>query len=518
MYPGTIARSHPDHPAVIIAETGQTLTFGQLDDRSRNLAAALVDAGLQRGDVVALLSDNAAEVFETFWATQRSGMYLTAVNWHLTADEAAYIVNDSGAKALIASGQLADLGHAVAELAPAARVRAAFGPPIEGFVDYEDFVGASSGTLDAQPAGSVMLYSSGTTGKPKGIKPPLPDRAVDEPGDPYIAMFQHLYGFDETDIYYSPAPVYHTAPLRWGGIIHALGGTVVMAQRFDPEESLRHIEKYRVTAAQMVPTMFIRMLKLDPEVRSRHDLSSLTELVHAAAPCPPEVKRQMIDWVGPIVDEYYSSTEANGVTFINSQEWLEHEGSVGRPGLGVIHICDDHGAELPVGEIGSIYFEREVLPFTYHGDPDKTAEAQHPDHPTWTAAGDIGYVDDEGYLYLTDRKSFMIISGGVNIYPQEIENLLALHPAVDDIAVIGVPDPEMGEQVKAVVKVSEGIDPSDALAAELIAYVRERMSHYKAPKSVDFVDDLPRTPTGKLVKGKLKSRYGHSDDVAVPTN
>ncbi|MGZ4543207.1 MAG: AMP-binding enzyme, partial [Mycobacteriaceae bacterium] len=264
---------------------------------------------------------------------------------------------------------------------------------------------------------------------------------------------------------------------------------------------------YQVTAAQMVPTMFVRMLKLDEETRTAHDLSSLRVLIHAAAPCPPDVKKAMIDWLGPVVYEYYSSTEANGMTFINSAEWIERPGSVGKSVLGPAHVCDDEGNLLATGEVGTIYFERETLPFTYHNDPDKTAASQHPAHPTWTTVGDLGYLDADGYMYLTDRKSFMIISGGVNIYPQEVENVLALHPQVLDVAVIGVPDAEMGEQVKAVVQLAPGIEETPELAGELIDYVRARVAHYKAPKSVDFVDELPRTPTGKLVKGKLTAIY-----------
>ena len=291
-------------------------------------------------------------------------------------------------------------------------------------------------------------------------------------------------------------------------MIQGLGGTVVLMTKFDPEATLKYIEKYRATAAQMVPTMFVRLLKLDDGICDRYDLSSLRVLIHAAAPCPVDVKQAMIEWLGPIIYEYYSSTEAHGMTFINSEDWLAHPGSVGRSVLGILHICDDDGNELPTGEIGTVYFEREQLPFEYHNDPGKTAEAQHRGHPSWTTVGDLGHVDADGYLYLADRKSFMIISGGVNIYPQEAENALALHPAVHDVAVIGVPHPEMGEEVKAVVQLAAGIAPSQDLATELINYTRDRIAHFKAPRSVDFVDDLPRTPTGKLVKNKIKEQFG----------
>jgi fatty-acyl-CoA synthase len=290
-------------------------------------------------------------------------------------------------------------------------------------------------------------------------------------------------------------------------MIQALGGTVVLMRKFDSEAVLKYIEQYKVTAAQMVPTMFVRLLKLDDGIRDRYDLSSLRVLIHAAAPCPVDVKQAMIEWLGPVVYEYYSSTEAHGMTFIDSRDWLAHPGSVGRSLLGVLHICDDEGNGVPTGEIGTVYFERDVRPFDYHNDPVKTAEAQHPDHANWTTVGDLGYVDEDGYLYLADRKSFMIISGGVNIYPQEVESALAMHPAVFDVAVIGVPHPEMGEEVKAVVQLAPGVAGSGGLALQLIEYARDRIAHFKAPRSVEFVDSLPRTPTGKLVKNKLKEQF-----------
>ncbi|ORB31890.1 AMP-binding protein [Mycolicibacterium parafortuitum] len=501
MYPGVHAQRSPERPAVIVAETGEQMSYRQLDDHSAALARVLHDAGLRPGDVVALLSDNAPEALVVLWAAMRSGLYITAINHHLTASEAGYIVGDSGAKVLIASATLRDLAAGV-EAGP--DMRLAFGGAVEGYDSYEKALAGAGPRLVDQPCGAVMLYSSGTTGFPKGIQPELPGRSVDEPGDPIVSIARVLYDIGETDVYYSPAPIYHAAPLRWCSMVHALGGTVVLARKFDAQRTLEHIARYRVTVTQMVPTMFIRMLKLDPATRDHHDLSSLRAVIHAAAPCPVDAKQAMIDWLGPIVYEYYSSTEAHGMTFIDSADWLEHPGSVGRSVLGVLHICDDDGDELPPGEVGTVYFERDCLPFRYLNDPDKTAAAQHPQHPTWTTVGDLGSVDADGYLYLADRKSFMIISGGVNIYPQEAENVLALHPAVHDVAVIGVPDPEMGERVKAVVQLADGITGSDELAQELIDYTRSRIAHYKAPRLVDFVDELPRTPTGKLVKSRLR--------------
>ncbi|WP_280495854.1 acyl-CoA synthetase [Nocardia asiatica] len=509
MYPGAHVDRFPEKPAVVLAESGEVLTYRELEDNSVRLARHLRDAGLRKGDHVALLSGNDPKVYEVYWAALRAGLYITAVNRHLSPSEISYIVNDCGARALIVSAGLAEAAEQIVTQTPAVEIRLAFGGHVPGYKSYEDARAAASPEPPPdQPRGADMLYSSGTTGRPKGIKQPLPDRQVgDAPGDTYTAIFGPLYGFDSETVYLSPAPLYHAAPLRFGGVVHALGGTLVVMEKFDAEQALAAIERYRVTHSQWVPTMFVRMLKLEEAVRARYDVSSLRVAVHAAAPCPVDVKRAMIDWWGPILHEYYASTEANGATFIDSDQWLRKPGSVGKGGLGTIRVCGDDGAELSVGEIGTVYFERDEVPFAYHNDPAKTAEAVHPGHPTWTTTGDIGYVDEEGYLFLTDRKAFMIISGGVNIYPQEVEDALALHPKVLDVAVIGVPDAEMGESVKAVVQATPGAEPGPALAAELRDYLRDRIAHYKVPRSFDFADDLPRTPTGKLVKGKLRQRY-----------
>ncbi|WP_280402382.1 acyl-CoA synthetase [Nocardia carnea] len=509
MYPGAHVDRFPDKPAVILAGTGETLTYRELEDNSVRLARHLYDAGLRKGDHLALLSGNDPKVYEVYWAALRSGLYITAVNSHLSPGEISYIVNDCGARALIASAGLAEAAEKIVAETPGVEIRLAFGGAVEGHGSYEEaLAGASAEPLADQPRGADMLYSSGTTGRPKGIKHPLPDRQVgDPPGDTYTAVFGPLYGFDTETVYLSPAPLYHAAPLRFGGVVHALGGTLVVMERFDAEQALAAIERYRVTHSQWVPTMFVRMLKLDESVRSRYDVSSLRVAVHAAAPCPVEVKRAMIDWWGPVLHEYYASTEGNGATFIDSEQWLRKPGSVGPAGLGAVRICGEDGTELPTGEIGTIYFEREEVPFTYHNDSAKTEQAIHPQHPTWTTTGDIGYIDEDGFLFLTDRKAFMIISGGVNIYPQEIEDALALHQKVLDVAVIGVPDEEMGESVKAVVQPAAGVEPGPDLAAELREYLRSRIAGYKIPRTVDFADELPRTPTGKLVKGKLRDRY-----------
>ncbi|HEY4458869.1 MAG TPA: acyl-CoA synthetase [Pseudonocardiaceae bacterium] len=502
MYPGTRAALTPDKAAVVHTGTGVSISYAELDENSIRLARYLREAGLRPGDDVAMLTDNDPRCFEVYWAAMRSGLYITAVNRYLAPAEAAYILNDCGARALIVSPKLAELAEALVPLTPQIEHRLTF----DG--SYADALASvSAEPLAEQPCGADMLYSSGTTGRPKGIKQPLPERQVDEPGDRMIPLFGALCGFDEHSVYLSPAPIYHAAPLRFGGMVQALGGTVVLMPRFDAEAALAAIEQYQVTHSQWVPTMFVRMLKLDEATRHTYDLSSHRVAIHAAAPCPVEVKQRMIDWWGPILFEYYSCTESIGATVIGSADWLRKPGSVGRAGLGVIHVCGEDGAELPVGEIGVVYWENDNVVFSYHNDAERTVDATHPNHPLWTTVGDIGRVDEDGYLFLTDRKAFMIISGGVNIYPQEIEDCFALHPKVDDVAVIGVPDEEMGEAVKAVVQVAPGVEPSQELADELLDYVRARIAHYKCPRTIDFSDDLPRTPTGKLVKGELRKRY-----------
>ena len=508
MYPGRFADTTPDKAAIVVAETGAVTTYAELDERSTRLAGLVREHGLRPGDHIAFVADNTPEVFEVYWAALRSGLYVTGINNHLTPAEAAYVARDCGARVLVASAGVRELATALVELTPEITLRLAYGGEIAGHDDYEKALATASPTRPAlQPAGADMLYSSGTTGQPKGVLPALPTYQVSEPGDPTSGLFIPVYRFDADSIYYSAAPLYHAAPLRFGGFLHRVGGTVVIARRFEPEQALADIARLRITHSQWVPTMFVRMLKLPTEVRERYDVSSLRFAIHAAAPCPVEIKQQMIEWWGPILQEYYSSTEANGATLIGCDEWLARPGSVGRAALGVIHICAEDGLELPTGEIGTIFFERDAMPFAYHHDPDKTAGAQHPDHSTWSAVGDIGYLDEDGYLFLTDRKAFMIISGGVNVYPQEAEDVLTVHPAVVDAAVIGVPDPEMGEQVKAVIELVEGVEPSAELAAELIAFTRERLAHYKTPRSVDFIDRLPRSAAGKLVKAELTKLY-----------
>ncbi|HEU0102496.1 MAG TPA: acyl-CoA synthetase [Mycobacteriales bacterium] len=508
MYPGAFVTTTPDRAAVVMADSGEQLTYAELEDSSVRLSRLLHEHGLRPGDTVALLAENGLRNYEVYWAALRSGLYITALNHHLKPEEIAYIVNDCGARALVASATLADLAGAVADLTPAVELRLAYGGPLPAHAHYESALAAApSVPLADQPRGRDMLYSSGTTGRPKGVKAPLTGQQVGDPGDAMLDTFGALYGFGADTVYLCPAPLYHAAPLRFGAMVHAVGGTVVVLPHFDPVAALDALERYEITHSQWVPTMFVRMLKLPDELRLGRDLSRHRVAVHAAAPCPVEVKRAMIDWWGPILQEYYAATEAVGVTAIDSQSWLRRPGSVGRAALGTLHICGEDGQDLPVGQDGLVYFERDQLPFSYHNDPGRTRAAQHPAHPNWGTTGDVGHVDSDGYLFLTDRKDFMIISGGVNIYPQEVEDALALHPAVLDVAVVGVPDPEMGEQVKGVVQPAEGTVPGAELERELLAFLRARLAHYKVPRSLDFVDALPRTATGKLQKHKVRAGY-----------
>jgi long-chain acyl-CoA synthetase len=508
MYPGTHAAQAPDRLAAVMTGTGESLSYADLERRSVQLAHLLYDAGLRPGDVVALLTENNLRAFEVYWAAMRSGLYITAVNFRLKPDEVAYIVDDCGAAALIVSAEQAETAAAISAQTGKVRLRLAFGGPVAGHDPYEETIAAAPAEPFAdQPHGAPMLYSSGTTGRPEGVRPPLPGVEVSQAGDPVAVLAGQLFGVTSDSVYLSPAPIYHAAPLRWSAAIQAHGGTVVMMKKFDAEQALQAIEDRQVTHAQFVPTMFVRMLQLPPQVRERYDVSSLHVAIHAAAPCPVQVKQKMIGWWGPVLVEYYAGTEGNGMTVIDSATWLTRPGSVGRAVLGTLRICADDGTELPAGKIGGVYFERDTVPFAYHNDPDKTRAAQHPQHPAWTTLGDIGYLDEDGFLFLTDRRAFTIISGGVNIYPQETENVLALHPAVYDVAVIGVPDPEMGESVAAFIQPAAGAVPGPELAQEIAAFVKSKIASFKAPTIVRFVDELPRTETGKLMKSELKAKY-----------
>ncbi|ADG88617.1 acyl-CoA synthetase [Thermobispora bispora] len=506
MHPGAIAAATPDKPAVIMAESGQVITFRELNEESNRLAHLFRAAGLRPGDNIAFMLENHPQFLTIAWAAHRSGLYYTAINSKLKTDELAYIVNNCNARVFISSARLAEVAASITEATPGVELRLMLDGTAPGFTSFEEAIARHPVTpIEDECQGADMLYSSGTTGRPKGVKPELTKAPLEEPG-PLMKLIGFLFQPTAESVYLSPAPLYHAAPLRYCMTFHRFGATVVVMERFDPEQALALIEKYRVTHSQWVPTMFIKMLKLPAEVRERYDLSSHKYAVHAAAPCPVEVKERMMEWWGPILHEYYAGTEGNGFVYAGPQEWLSHKGTVGRPLLGVVHILDEDGNELPPRQTGTIYFS-DGPQFVYHDDPEKTRAAQDPKGRGWTTLGDIGYVDEEGYLYLTDRRAYMIISGGVNIYPQEAENVLALHPKVADVAVIGVPDPEMGEQVKAVVQPVSMADAGPELEAELIEYCRARLAHYKCPKSVDFREELPRHPTGKLYKRLLRDEY-----------
>ncbi|MBS0474317.1 MAG: acyl-CoA synthetase [Proteobacteria bacterium] len=504
-HPRLHAAAAPDRPAVIMADGSPGLTYGDLEDRANRGAQLIRSLGIMRGDTIAYWLPNCPQVFEVYWAGQRAGCYITPIASGLTAGEADYIVGNSGARLLVVSPEIAGL----AEL-----------PTREGVtvLTLEQWATA----LAAQPAGPIadespgfhMVYSSGTTGRPKGVRMPLSDGAVTEP-QRTATMLAERYGLGPGAVYLSPAPLYHAAPLVYTTACHRLGASVVVMPRFEPEAALAAIEHYRVTLTQMVPTMFVRLLKLPEAVRTRYDLSSLRHVVHAAAPCPVPVKHAMIEWLGPIIYEYYAGSEGNGSTGLTSEEWLARPGSVGKATVGTLHISDDAGNELPPGQQGVVYFEGSTE-FKYLDDDEKTRDSRNPLHPTWSTLGDIGYVDDDGYLFLTDRKSHMIITGGVNVYPQEVENLLVTHPRVADAAVIGVPHPDFGEEVKAVVQPLDPADATDAFAAELIAFCKAHLSAIKCPRSVDFDDALPRLDNGKLYKRLIRDRYREVQHAELP--
>lgn len=515
MHLGYWAASYPDKVAAILTSTHEEITYAQLDARSNQYSQLLYERGLRRGDHVAVFMENDLSFFEVVWAALRSGLYITTINRYLTAEEVAYIVEDSTSKSLVSTSQMSEVAEALAPLIPGCENRLMVGGEINGWESYEAAIESMPDTpLSEQWIGGAMLYSSGTTGRPKGIVRPLPELQLTQLPDPDGAP-SGPYGFDKDTIYLSPAPLYHSAPFAFTTNIQRQGGAVVVMPRFDALDALRCIEQFGVTHSQWVPTMFVRMLKLTDEERMHHDLSSHAVAIHAAAPCPVDVKRRMIEWWGPIIEEYYAGTEGNGSTRIGSEDWLEHPGSVGKAASGEIHICDEDGIELPTGEAGIVYFEQERMTYSYHNAPEKTREARHPDHPNWSALGDVGYLDEDGYLYLTDRKSFMIVSGGVNIYPQEIENALILHPTVMDVAVFGVPNEDFGEEVKAVIQVVEAVDESDDLRDELIEFAREKLANYMVPRTIDFIDEMPRLPTGKLYKRLLRDRYWGRHDTRI---
>jgi len=497
-YPGAHAAEHGEKTALALARSGATMSYAALDDTANRLARLLRDRGLTPGDHISLWFDNELDYPALWWGATYAGLYYTLISARLTAGEAAYIVGDSSSKIVLLGDDLAaDLGDALrAEVDGAVETIAATDLKAE-------LAGVSNEPLTDRVEGMPMLYSSGTTGFPKAITRPLSGFALGaNPG--FAAALSLLFGIDESSVYLSPAPLYHSAPNGFVTGCLAMGSTVVVMDHFDPLELLAAIERHRVTHVQLVPTMFVRLLGLSEADRSRFDLSSLQCAAHAAAPCPVPIKEQMMEWWGPIIHEYYAGTENVGFTYCSPTDWLAHKGSVGRPVTGELHIVDDDGREVPVGVDGAVYFGGSA-PFEYRNDPEKTAKAYLPDG--WAAYGDIGHVDEDGFLYLTDRKAYMIIVGGVNVYPQEAENLLIAHPAVADAAVFGVPHPEWGEEVKAVVQLVDPTARGDALEAELLAHLRERLASIKCPRTIDFRAELPREPNGKLVKRLLRDEY-----------
>jgi fatty-acyl-CoA synthase len=506
-HPSVHARTTPDKVAYVMAESGRTLTYGELDRRSNQAANQFRSLGLQAGDHIALLMENSLDFLEICWGAQRSGLYFTPISLYLRAPEIAHVIKDSGARVLVVSPAVVDSLDAdtLRNLPPDLHILVT-GAKLAGIGSWHEAIALQPETPIAdEVAGVDMLYSSGTTGRPKGVKRLQTFEPIDAVHPLTQLLLVRMLGMSAESIYLSPAPLYHAAPLRFAMAAVAFGGTVVVMEKFDAETLLRLIERHRVTHTQTVPTMFVRMLKLPEAVRTRYDISSLRAAVHAAAPCPAEVKEQMIAWWGPNLIEYYAGTEANGVTIISAGEWLTHRGSVGKALFGTVKIVDDStGEELPNGQIGSVFFAGTPR-FEYHNDPATTRAAFN--DQGWSTIGDVGYLDDESYLYLTDRKAYRIISGGVCIYPQETEDALIGHQDVVDVAVFGVPNPEMGEEVKAVV---QPVDPAAAgpeMEQRLIAYCRERLSPLACPRSIDFIDELPRTPTGKLLKRHLRDRY-----------
>ena len=511
MHPAHWADLTPHKPAVIAADDGETLTYTELDLRSRRLANALRGLGLATGGHLAVLLDNTPRYFEVVWGGLLAGLHVTPISAYATPDDIAYLVADSGAEAVVAGERFTAALAGLPERLPACKAwwQLGDGDPAPGFERYDDALAAAPdepAPADS-PIGEYMFYSSGTTGRPKGVLRPLSGRTVADGtfADRFLAK---VFGVGTESVFLSPAPLYHGAPLGFSMAVTSLGGTVVIQRKFDAARALRAIERYRVTHSQWVPTMFGRMLSLDEPTRTGADLSSHRVAIHAAAPCPVHVKRAILDWWGPIVHEYYNGTEDVGMAYAGPEEWLAHPGTVGRPIGSAVHICAEDGRECAVGEDGLIYFERRRgQPFRYHGDEAKTRDSRHPDDPSWATLGDIGHVDADGYLYLTDRKSFMIISGGVNIYPREIEDVLISHPAVADVGVIGVPNADFGEEVKAIVEPAAGCTAGPELAEELLDHARAHLAGPKRPRSVDFVATLPRLPTGKLAKHELRKPY-----------
>jgi len=506
MYPRDYLVSTPDKAAFIIASSGEEVSYRQLEQRANRGAHLFRALGLKAGDHIAIFMENNRYFMEIVWGAQRAGLIYTAISTHLMRDEVLYIADNCEAKVLITSPKLSAIAREVASGSSSVDHFYMVDNALEGFNSWDDACASQSDQpIDDEEGGVPMLYSSGTTGMPKGVLPALPDNLPVDALSPQMQGLMLLFGFDENTVYLSPAPLYHAAPLAYNLFTMYAGGTSIIMDAFDAEVSLSLIERYRVTLSQWVPIMFTRMLKLPEDVRNRYNLSSMKAAFHAAAPCPVEVKQQMIDWWGPIILEYYSATESHGVTFIDSQQWLAHRGSVGLPMACEVHILDEEQQEVPTGEVGEVYFAKRGPRFEYYKEGGKTDEAYN--EKGYASVGDMGYVDQDGFLYLTDRRNFMIISGGVNVYPQEVENHLITHPDVADVAVFGIPSEQFGEEVKAVIQpVDLGTD-TEALSGLLDNFCRQHLSTIKCPRSYDFMDELPRLDNGKLYKRHLQNQY-----------
>lgn len=510
VHAGVFAERTPDRPAIVLADSDRVVTFAQYETRSNQVAHLLKSLGLERGDRVAIYMENNAEYLILAWGALRTGLRVTAVATHLSPEEIDYILSDSGARVFFTSEAMAHRAIQLRAEVLSSDRKFMLGPSTPGFTDL-------SVALDQQPSepvadqieGVEMLYSSGTTGRPKAVQKPLPETPFGKP-PPAYQSFADIYGVDENTVYFHPAPLYHAAPLLGHLRVIRFGGCCVVTRKFDAERALTMMDHYGVTHSQWVPTHFVRMLRLPQEVREQYQGSKHRVAIHAAAPCPVDVKQKMLDWWGPIIFEYYGGSEGNGYVAISAQEWLQKKGSVGRAKVGTLRICDEDDNEVPIGAEGTVFFE-DGPKFGYHNDPEKTATAYN--KHGWTTLGDVGYVDHDGYLFLTDRRAFVIVSGGVNIYPQEAENLLGAHPDVMDVAVFGVPDPEFGEQVKAVVQPVRMEMAGGKLESELLEFCRERLSHVKCPRTIEFRDELPRQDNGKLYKRKLRDEYwaAHSE-------
>jgi long-chain acyl-CoA synthetase len=494
------AEEAPERMAITSA--AGTRTFGELNARANQLVRALRRRGLSAGDAVTLMCSNRPEFAEVWAGCLRGGFRLTPINWHLTGDEAAYIIDNCGAKAFIADARFAEAAGSAARQSPGATTLLAIAEPIDGFESYDAALDAEDGSdIDDPKLGGTMLYTSGTTGRPKGVH----RRGV----APTAASVATAFTYEPaTDVNLCTGPLYHAAPLAFSLSVPLLNGMgVVVMDGWDAEDTLRLIDAHRVTHSHMVPTMFHRLVSLPEDVRAKYDVSSLKAILHGAAPCPVAVKQALMDWLGPIVWEYYAATEGWG-SFVTPQEWLAKPGTVGKPSFeDGVRILGEDLQPVKVGEVGTLYLKApEGAPFEYYGDADKTRGA-YLDSGDYFTLGDMGYADEDGYLFLTDRSANLIISGGVNIYPAEVDAVLLAHPAVADAATIGIPNEEWGEEVKAVVELRDDVTPSDELAAELIAHCKASLAHYKCPRSVDFTDALPRHDTGKIYKRLLRDEY-----------